>query len=100
MRRVTLNNACRTRECVASQMDESCRTNECVMSHEEIRSTAHMNASCRTHEGVCMLWLRLVGSFKVLVSLPLLGLFCGALLAKETYNFKEPTTRSHPMSRI
>jgi len=46
---------------------------------------------------VHMGWLRLLGSLKII------GLFCriSSLLqgsfAKETYNFKEPTNRSHPI---
>jgi len=42
-------------------------------------------------------WLRLVGSFKII------GLFCKRALqkrrysAKETYQFEEPTNRSHPI---
>jgi len=44
-----------------------------------------------------MEWLRLVGSLKII------GLFCKRALlkrrysTKETYNFKEPTNRSHPI---
>ena len=43
-------------------------------------------------------WLRLVGSLKIT------GLFCKRALykrlysAKVTYNFKEPTNRSHPIT--
>ena len=46
-----------------------------------------------------MEWLRLVGSLKII------GLFCKRALlkrrysTKETYNFKEPTNRSHPICR-
>jgi len=67
--------------------------------------------TCRIHAGVCMGWLRSVGSFKVYfkgplyrcpnesrltisrllykeVSLQNIGLFYGALFAKETYNLE------------
>jgi len=44
-------------------------------------------------------WLRLVGSFKLYVSFAEYGLFDSAL-PKETYNFKEPTNRSHPIELI
>jgi len=47
-------------------------------------------------------WLRLVGSLKLYVSFAEYSLFYRALLQKrpiikETYNFKEPTKRSHPI---
>jgi len=38
-------------------------------------------------------WLRLVGALQLHVSFVENGLFI-----KETYNFKEPTHRSHPMA--
>jgi len=47
---------------------------------------------------LCMGWLRLVGSLKLYVSFSEYSLFYRALLQKETYNFKEPTNRSHPIS--
>jgi len=48
-------------------------------------------------------WLRLVGSFKLFVSFTEYRLFLRALffkgsLAKETYDLKEPTSRSHPIA--
>ena len=46
----------------------------------------------------CIGWLQLEGSFKLQVSFAAYSLFCRALLQKETYNVKEPTDRSHPMS--
>jgi len=42
-------------------------------------------------------WLRLVGSLKLQVSFAEYHLFYRALFAKETYDFKEPTNRSHPI---
>jgi len=63
----------------------------CDMTHSVIRHTT-MNESCHTY-GVVMT-SRL---------LTILGLFCKRALqkrrdsAKETYNFKEPTNRSHPI---
>jgi len=93
-----------------THMNASCHTYECVMSHVWICNVTHMRAthmkgSCHTDKCVMSLWMsqvtlnnacctRLVGSFKVLVSLPFLGLFCRALFAKETYNFKDPTNAS------
>ena len=46
---------------------------------------------------ICMGWLRLVASIKLQVSFAKYSLFYRALLAKETYNFIEPTNRSHPI---
>jgi len=43
-------------------------------------------------------WLRLVGSLKLYISFAEYRLFYKALLAKETYNFMEPTSQSHPVS--
>jgi len=45
-----------------------------------------------THVG----WLRLVGSFKLQVSFAKSSVLWGSF-AKETYNLKEPTSRSHPI---
>jgi len=44
-------------------------------------------------------WLRLVGSLKSQVSFAEYRLFFKGSFAKETYNFKEPTNRSHPIRR-
>ena len=41
-------------------------------------------------------WLRLVGSLKLYVSFAEYRFFYRSLFAKETYNFKEHTIRSHP----
>ena len=46
---------------------------------------------------VYMGWLRLLGSLKLQVSFAENHFFYMALLQKETYNFKEPTNRSHPI---
>ena len=43
-------------------------------------------------------WFRLVGSLKLQVSFAEYSLFCRAILQKETYDFKEPTNRSQPIS--
>ena len=48
----------------------------------------------------CMGWLRLVGSLQLRVSFAEYHLFHRALLQKETYNFKEPTSRSHPIGSL
>jgi len=42
-------------------------------------------------------WLRLVGSLKLQVTFAEYRLFFKGSFAKETYNFKEPTNRSHPI---
>jgi len=42
-------------------------------------------------------WLRLVGSLKLQVSFVECSLFHGAFFAKETYYFKKPNNRSHPI---
>jgi len=42
-------------------------------------------------------WLRLVGSLKLQVSFAKEPYKRRINSAKETYNFKEPTNRSHPM---
>ena len=42
-------------------------------------------------------WLRLVRSFKLQGSFAEYNLFYRSLLQRETYNFKEPTNRSHPI---
>ena len=41
-------------------------------------------------------WLRLVGSFKLYISLIISSLLQGSL-AKDTYNLKKPTNRDHPI---
>jgi len=43
-----------------------------------------------------MVWLRLVGCLRIYASLQNIGLFCRALFI-ETYIFKHPTHRSHPI---
>jgi len=45
----------------------------------------------------CMGWLQLVGSFKLSVSFAKEPYKRELYSAKETYNFKEPTNRSHPI---
>jgi len=66
------------------------------------KGDAHVEVVIVHSDGSCIFftmgWLRLVGSLKLYVSLENIGLFCRALLPKETYNFKEPTNRSHPIS--
>jgi len=47
-----------------------------------------------------MEWLRLVGPLKIYVSFAEYSLFYRALFAKETYYFKEPTSRSQPITFI
>jgi len=42
-------------------------------------------------------WLRLVGSLKLWVSFAEYRLFKQASFTEETYNFREPTNRSHPI---
>jgi len=42
-------------------------------------------------------WLRLVSSLKLQVSFAEYHLFYRALFAKKTYDFKEPTSHSHPI---
>jgi len=42
-------------------------------------------------------WLRLVGSLTFYVSFAEYSLFYRALLQKETYDFKEPSNRTHPI---
>jgi len=42
-------------------------------------------------------WLRLVGSIKLYVSFADYHRFYRALLAKETYDFIDPTNQSHPI---
>jgi len=44
-----------------------------------------------------MVWLPLVGTFKLYVSFTEYRLFYRALLQKETYNSNESTNRSHPI---
>ena len=50
--------------------------------------------------GVTMGWLRLVNSLKLKVSFAEYCLFHRALLQKETYNCKKPTTCSHPIGYL
>ena len=45
---------------------------------------------------MCVGWLRLVGSLKLQVSFRIYSVLQGSF-AKETYNFKKSTTRSHPI---
>jgi len=67
--------------------------------------TPHTKPMRDSHEYICIRmfvyvhigWLRLAGSFKLWVSLAEYRLFLQGSFAKETYNFKESTDRSHPM---
>jgi len=69
-------------------------TNEYVYIRKYISSLA--TTKC-VSTSMYMGWLRLVRSLKLQVSFAEYRLFCRALKKKETYNFKEPTNRSHPI---
>jgi len=76
----------------------------CCLSVIRIESLPVLPTTPLAHNQRSMGCLRLVGSLKLYVSFAEYSLFCGALLqkrsfAKETYNFKEPTNRSHPIIR-
>jgi len=60
------------------------------------RVTSNTNEACRVWMGVG--WLRLVGSFKLCLCCRI-SFLLQASFAKETYNFNEPTSRSHPIAR-
>jgi len=57
----------------------------------------HFDVHTVTYSFIHMGWLRLVGPFKFLGLFCSIGFFYRALL-KKTYNFKEPTNRSHHIS--
>ena len=107
-------------EWVLSQINESCRIwmrHNTWMSHvAHERFTSHLNESCHTYEGLHLwhdtddgrhvTWFHRLTYGVATISrlLKMIGLFCKRALenrwysAKETYHFKEPTNRSHPIS--
>jgi len=107
-------------ECIYSQNDSKTAGNTSTVCHKDpcdgycllilspiynrctSKGDAHVEIVIVLSDGSCIFftmgWLRLVGSFKLYVSLENIVVFCRALLQKETYNFKGPTDRSHPIS--
>ena len=78
----------------------------CFPSRQSLLLVTHSikpNSRATTPLILCMRWLRLVGSLKLQVSFAEYRLVCRILsllsgsFAKETYNLKEPTNRSHPI---
>ena len=72
----------------------------CVRACVRVCSCVHVSGymcSLALALAVRMGWLRLVGSIKSQVSFAEYRLFYRALFAKETYNFIDPTNRSHPI---
>jgi len=81
--------------CHVTCMHESCHVYAWVMSHEWMSHvTTCVNESSQT---LAMGWLRLVSSFKLQVSFAKDPYRRDDILQKETYHFKEPTDRSHPI---
>jgi len=120
------NESCHTYEWVMSHksmrhvthISASCHTHQCVMSHTSMHHVTHINASCHTYQCVVahisqgirewhlMQSLHLIswsGVATISRLLKIIGLFCriSSLLkgsfAKETYNYQEPTSGSHPV---
>jgi len=84
-----------------THMNESHHTYEWAMSHIWMSHVTHVNESCYGVATMSRL-IKITGSILQNI-IPFRGLFCKRALlkrlysAKETYNFKEPTNRSHPI---
>jgi len=105
------NESCHTHEWVMShiwashviRIHVSCHTPDCVMSHARMIFVTHLSDSCHTQEYMCMSHTWLYGVVLVGRIDKIIGLFCKRALlkrlysAKETYNFIDPTDRSHPI---
>ena len=92
-----------------THMNALWHTYECVMAHIRMSHGTHMNETWHTYDPdfARRRALRVVsccGVATISRLLKMIGLFCRILsllwvsFAKETYHFKEPTNRSHPMS--
>ena len=105
-----------------SHMNESFHTYEWVISHIRMSHITHTNESCLTYAVISHIWMvqlmhacdmtylqvihicRYYGVATISRLLKIIGLFCRisslfkGSFAKETYNFKEPTNGSHPIT--
>jgi len=104
-RRVIWETSCHTYEWVMSYMDKSHHTWEWVMSHTN--ESCHVQISHVTSGRViCETSCHTYGVATISRLLKMIGIFCRILsllwvsFATETYHFKEPTNRSHPIWMI